>query len=64
MEELIEVFVKEQHKSDDNKMIGIVPMNALFNLLPLCRVCHTKVHQGLLKISTEVGPDGTNLIVH
>lgn len=43
--------INEQHKADENGMIDHFHKNHKHNLLPLCKSCHDKVHNGEIIIS-------------
>lgn len=43
--------IREQHTADTHGNIGHIPKDHKYNLVPLCKPCHTKVHQGKLKIN-------------
>lgn len=42
--------INEQHKADEKGFINHIPKDHKFNLIPLCKSCHQKVHAGKLKI--------------
>ncbi|KKS72312.1 MAG: mismatch repair protein MutS domain protein [Candidatus Magasanikbacteria bacterium GW2011_GWE2_42_7] len=43
--------IREQHTADDTDHIDHLHKDHKYNLIPLCKECHTKVHQGKLKIN-------------
>ncbi|PIR76310.1 MAG: DNA mismatch repair protein [Candidatus Magasanikbacteria bacterium CG10_big_fil_rev_8_21_14_0_10_42_10] len=43
--------IKEQHTADDTDHIEHFHKDHKYNLIPLCKECHIKVHQGKLKIN-------------
>ncbi len=43
--------IQEQHTADKHGNIGHIPKDHKYNLVPLCKSCHNKVHQGKLKIN-------------
>ena len=42
--------IKEQHIADKNGMIGHFHKNIKANLVPICKSCHHRVHNGNLRI--------------
>ena len=46
--------IKFQCTADKNDMIGNIHKNHKSNLVPLCKPCHVKVHQGLIEIKGYV----------
>ena len=43
--------IREQHTADDTNHIDHFHKDHKYNLIPLCKECHIKVHQGKLKIN-------------
>lgn len=57
--------IQEQHKANDNGVIGQSHKNSLHNLIPVCKSCHDAIHSGKLSVEGYVQTsDGIELIYH
>ena len=55
--------IREQKEADENGMIGHIPKNAKYNLVVLCKDCHTKLHLGKQRIESHQTVNGLSLSI-
>ncbi len=55
--------IREQKEADQHGMIGHTPKNAKYNLVVLCKECHTKLHQSKQRIISHQTVNGLGLSI-